>query len=128
MKTKIIFVIGVVLSFFALMAMADETRERIYLAHILHQLEALKPLVLSANREQEKNARIQFRYVSYRDANGMPHHGLLEDINAIQKGIEAKLDDKNLEPRHFPTIKGDYLEAGPIVHSSRSAEEVKDVK
>jgi RAQPRD family integrative conjugative element protein len=116
------------MSLFALEAIANETHEKMYLTQIIHQLEAMKPWVLSANHAQEKNARIQFHYLSYRDFKGLLHPGLLDDINAIQKGIEAKLNDEIPEPRHFPAIKGDYLETEQVVHSSGSAKEVNHVK
>ncbi len=113
---KVIVIIAMLMSLFSLQAMANETREKIYLTQIINQLEAIKPLVVSANQEQERGARIKFRYTSYRDANGVSHNGLLEDINAIEKGIQKKLNHAISEPRHFQAINGDYLNLKEVHH------------
>ena len=61
---------------------------------MINQLDALKPLIIAANKEQEPNARIKFHYTFYRDFNGITHNGLLEDIHEIKKGIQEKLNQK----------------------------------
>jgi len=106
---KMIFIITILTSLFSLKVMANEAREKIYLTQIINQLEAIKPLVISANKEEEKDARVKFHYTSYRDSNQLLHNGLLEDINEIQKGIQEKLNHTINEPRHFQEIKGDYI-------------------
>jgi RAQPRD family integrative conjugative element protein len=110
MEIKITLLIAIVIGLFSLPAIANEAGEKIYLTQIMNQLDAIKPLIIAANNEQEKGTRIKFRYTSYRDSNGMSHNGLLEDINIIQKGIQEKLNQTLSEPRHFQAIKGDYLD------------------
>lgn len=113
---KMIVIIAILMSLFSLQAIANETREKIYLIQIINQLEAIKPLVISAHQEQETGARIKFRYTSYHDANGVSHNGLLEDINAIEKGIQEKLNHTISEPRYFQTMNGDYLNLKEVHH------------
>lgn len=114
---KMIVIITMLISLFSLQAIANEAREKIYLTQIINQLKAIKPLVVSAHQEQEKGARIKFLYTSYRDSNGVPHNGLLEDINAIEKGIQKKLNPAISEPRHFQAINGDYLNLKEAHHA-----------
>lgn len=100
----------VFLMLFGSSTFASETNERMYLTQILNQLAAMKPLIVSAAREQPKSNRIQFHYTAYKDANGKVHNGLLEDINEIEKGIHEKLHRTPKEPRVVAAIKGDYID------------------
>lgn len=88
---------------------ATESKENMYLIQMLNQLNALKPLLYSAKKEQDSHARVKFHYTDYRDADGHVHNGLLEDIHAIQQGIQAKLNKPLSTPRYFESIKGDYI-------------------
>lgn len=93
----------------SLNSFAGESQENIYLVQILNQLNAIQPLILAAQNEQPANSRMQFHYTKYRDAQGKLHNGLLEDVNAIKKGIEQKLNQTSIEPRTVAPVKGDYL-------------------
>ncbi len=114
MKAKTSFIIAILLSVFSIHAMANEVRERMYLIQMINQLDALKPLIIAANKEQEPKARIKFHYTFYRDFNGITHNGLLEDIHEIKKGIQEKLNQKIGEPRNFQAIKGDFLDSNKV--------------
>lgn len=94
---------------FSINLYAKELNESIYLKQILNQLEAIKPLVLAASKEQPKNMRVQFHYIHYQDMSGNHHNGLLEDIEEIEKGVQARLSQPTTEPHRFAPIKGDYL-------------------
>jgi len=98
---------------------ANESKENIYLIQMLNQLNDLKPLIHSAKSEQDIHARIKFHYTTYRDADDKIHNGLLEDINAIQQGIEAKLNKSLREPRYFEPIKGDYMDYMRVMKNAR---------
>lgn len=100
--------ISLILAF--LTANADEASEKIYLTQIVNQLNAIQPLILAAQKEQPTNQRIQFHYSRYKDSRGQVHNGLLEDVQAIKKGIEAQLNSTTVEPRTFQPIQGDYLD------------------
>jgi RAQPRD family integrative conjugative element protein len=118
LKLPVILFIGLV----SFNAIASESHERMYLKQMINQLEALKPLVVSASHEQPNNVRVKFHYTSYRDTNGIFHNGLLEDINEIQNGIKEKLNQKIDDPNHFQAIKGDYLDMKKIKSQSADAE------
>jgi hypothetical protein len=77
--------------------------------------------VVSASKEQERNARIKFHYTAYLDSNGKSHNGLLEDINELREGIKEKLTQPISEPRNFQSIKGDYLDMKNLkeIHNAR---------
>ena len=89
---------------------ASQAQEKMYLTQILNQLNAMQPLILSAQRAQPANTRIQFHYHRYRDNTGHWHNGLWEDVQAIKTGILEKLNHTSTEPRVFAPVKGDYVQ------------------
>lgn len=110
MKLKIILVISTILLNMSTSLFASEEMERIYLTQILNQLHAIRPLINQAEKEQPKTNRVQFHYTQYRDADGKLNHGLIEDVNEIEKGIREKLHDTPTAPHLIKPIKGDYIE------------------
>jgi len=78
-------------------ALADADGERVALAKIIHELEALKPLITEATSQSNPDARIQFQY-----------EWLALDIHRIKSGIEEHLTAPRTQPRNFPPLKGDY--------------------
>jgi RAQPRD family integrative conjugative element protein len=110
MKLSIMLAVAFSMGLISTNVMASESHEKMYLIQMMNQLDALKPLVVSASKEQDRNARIKFHYTTYRDSNGKIHNGLLEDINELRKGIQEKLTQPISEPRYFQSIKGDYLD------------------
>ncbi len=91
-------------------ASASPEQERVYLLQLLHQIDAMQPTLLAAAKEQSKDARIQFHYTAYRDAEGQLHHGISEDLQLIRSGIEEQLNHSQIEPRSIPPVSGDYFE------------------
>jgi RAQPRD family integrative conjugative element protein len=91
-------------------SLASSEQERLYLVQLVNQCEAMKPLIRAASQQQPKNQRITFHYTAWTDAKGIKRAGLLEDIQAIQTGIEEKLNHIAIEPRTVIPIQGDYLE------------------
>ena len=76
---------------------ADADGERTALAIIIHELDALKPLITEAQSQANPDARIQFQY-----------DWLTLDIHRIRSGIEEHLTAPRTQPRSFPPLKGDY--------------------
>ncbi len=128
MKIKMTLIVAILTGICSLQAVASDAKEKIYLTQMINQLNALKPLIIAANKEQENDLRVKFHYVSYRDSNGNIHNGLLEDINEIQNGIQAKLNRTINEPHHFQSIKGDYLDFKNIKSNAIGNMEVVYVK
>jgi RAQPRD family integrative conjugative element protein len=77
---------------------ADTELENAALARVITVLNSLTPLINEAERQQDKNARIQFQYKQLRN-----------DINQIKSGIAEKLQTQTIEPRTIKSIDGDYL-------------------
>lgn len=84
--------------FFTHNACADTDLENAALARVITVLNLLTPLINEAERQQDKNTRVQFQY-----------NQLRQDINQIKTGIAEKLQTQTIEPRAVVAIKGDYL-------------------
>jgi len=110
MKKIIICYIATLIGVYSMQISAAESQEQIYLIQIKNQINALKPLILAAEREQPKNLRIKFHYSHFHDSSGKLHNGLLEDINEIEKAVNENLIRISHEPRRFTTIKDDYVD------------------
>ncbi len=91
---KIITILLFSISSFAL---ADADGERIALAKIVHELDALNPLITEAKSQSNPDARIQFQY-----------DWLALDIHRVKSGMEEHLTAPRTQPRSFPPLKGDY--------------------
>jgi len=113
MQKLYIYSLALVLGCFSYAAYASNEQERIYLVQLINQLDALKPTILAAAREQPKNQRVTFHYHAWKDANGQSHNGLLEDITLIKQGIEEKLHSTAIEPRTAKPLQGDYFNITP---------------
>ncbi len=104
-------VIGLLLcsSFLCFAAEASAKVEKIYLTQLVNQLDAMKPLIIAASKQQPKTNRLFFHYIGYRDAKHTWHTGLLDEINQIQKVIQLKLDHAPAEPTMLSSIQADYI-------------------
>jgi len=79
-------------------ALADvEQAEREALARLTHELEALAPLIATAESQASPDARIRFRY-----------DWLRQDLERIRTGIQEHIDAPRNQPRTFPPLRGDY--------------------
>lgn len=76
---------------------ADADGERETLARLVHEIEALAPLVAKAEAQAEPDARIRFRY-----------EWLREDLERVRAGIQAHIDAPRAEPRKVEPLRGDY--------------------
>jgi RAQPRD family integrative conjugative element protein len=76
---------------------ADSDAEREALARLIHELEALDPLIETAESQANPDARIRFRY-----------DWLRQDLERIRVGIREHIDAPRAEPRTFPPLRGDY--------------------
>jgi RAQPRD family integrative conjugative element protein len=78
-------------------ALADPDAEREALARLSHEIEALEPLIRSAESQANPDARIRFRY-----------DWLRQDLARVRLGIQEHIDAPRAEPRTFPQLRGDY--------------------
>lgn len=67
------------------------------LARIVHELEALEPLIAEAESAALPEARIRFRY-----------DWLRRDLARVRDGLETHLETVGDEPHSFAPLRGDY--------------------
>jgi len=78
-------------------AAADADGERVALARIDHELQAIEPLITEASSQANPDARIRFQY-----------DWLRHDLDRIRRGIDEHMNAPRSEPRTFPPLRGDY--------------------
>lgn len=78
-------------------ASADTNGERGALARIIHELQAINPLIAEAASQANPDARVRFQY-----------DWLRQDLDRIRFGIQEHIDAPRSEPRTFPPLRGDY--------------------
>jgi len=78
-------------------AFADADAEREALARVAHELEALEPLIRTAQSQANPDARIRFRY-----------DWLRHDLARVRLGVQEHIDAPRAEPRSFAPLRGDY--------------------
>lgn len=76
---------------------ADTDAEREALARLIHEINAVAPLMEIAESQANPDARIRFRY-----------DWLRQDLERIRDGIQQHIDAPRTEPRMFPPLRGDY--------------------
>ncbi|MEM1402966.1 MAG: RAQPRD family integrative conjugative element protein [Pseudomonadota bacterium] len=79
------------------LAHADPDAEREALARLIHEIQALEPLIATAESQALPDARIRFRY-----------DWLRRDLRRVREGIQDHIDTPRNEPRLFPPLRGDY--------------------
>ena len=80
------------------LAIADADGERAALARIIHELQAIDPLVTEAASQSNPDARVRFQY-----------KWLRQDLARLRAGVQEHIDAPRAEPRTFPPLRGDYL-------------------
>jgi len=78
-------------------AIADADGERAALVRIIHELQAIDPLITEAASQANPDARVRFQY-----------DWLRQDLDRIRLGIQEHIDAPRSEPRTFPPLRGDY--------------------
>ena len=78
-------------------ALADPDAEREALARLTHEIEALEPLIRTAESQANPDARVRFRY-----------DWLRQDLARLRLGVQEHIDAPRAEPRTFPPLRGDY--------------------
>ena len=78
-------------------AFADADGERAALARIVHELQAIQPLITEAASQANPDARVRFQY-----------DWLRQDLYRIRLGIQEHIDAPRSELRTFPPLRGDY--------------------
>lgn len=79
------------------------------LVRIIHQLQAIKPLIAKAEEEQPQNPRVKVHFDRFQDANGEWHNGLLQDITEIEQALKQIVNQEGIEPRSYSSMKDDFI-------------------
>jgi RAQPRD family integrative conjugative element protein len=88
---------------------AEDTLMKEALVKIIHQLEVIKPLLNEAERAQSLHPEIKIHFNAWRDANGMMHAGLRQDIQRIQTALIHIVNQERVDPRYYSPIKNDFI-------------------
>lgn len=87
-----------IIGFFIMpVAFADADAERDALAKIIHELNALEPLIKQAEANADQDARVRFRF-----------DWLRQDLKQVRDGVQSHIDAPRAQPRSFPPLRGDY--------------------
>ena len=78
-------------------ASADAQGEREALARVVHELQAIEPLLRRGEAQANPDARVRFRY-----------DWLRQDLQRMRFGIQEHIDAPRAEPRSFPPLRGEY--------------------
>lgn len=78
-------------------AEADAEGEREALARLVHELEALRPMIKAAEAQAPSEARVRFQY-----------DWLRADLRRVAQGIQDHIDAPRGEPRLVEPLRGDY--------------------
>ena len=79
------------------MVYAHNDGEKASLVRLIHELDALRPLLKEAEAQALTDTRIRLNYT-----------WLSQDLERIKTGIREYIDTPSTEPRHFPPLQGDY--------------------
>ena len=78
-------------------ALADNDGEKASLVRLIHELEALRPLVKEAQDQALVESRIRLNYTWLR-----------RDLERVKSGIQDYIETPSTEPRTFEPLQGDY--------------------
>jgi RAQPRD family integrative conjugative element protein len=77
--------------------LADNDGENASLVRLIHELEALRPLVKEAQDQALVESRIRLNYTWLR-----------RDLERVKSGIQDYIETPSTEPRTFEPLQGDY--------------------
>ena len=78
-------------------ALADPDAEREALARLIHEIEALEPVIATAESQASPDARVRFRY-----------DWLRQDLERIRAGVHEHINAPRNEPQKVAPLRGDY--------------------
>lgn len=88
---------GLLLMAFCHSAMADRDGENAALSRVVHELDALIPLINAAKAQADADNRVQFDYAS-----------LMIDVERIKSAVQEHILAPRTQPRRFAPLTGDY--------------------
>lgn len=79
------------------------------LISMINVLQRLKPMIANAKENAPKHSAVQVHFYNFVDNAGIKHHGMYEDINAIQQSLIQVLNHTPTEPRPITPLKADFV-------------------
>lgn len=95
-------ILGIALAVVPAFAMADADAEREVLSRLVHELEALEPLIDEAEAQSDPDQRIRMEY-----------DWLRRDLERVRSGIREHIEaprrpPRPVAPREIEPLRGDY--------------------
>lgn len=78
-------------------ASASSEGEREALTRLLHEIQALEPIIQEAQAQADPEDRVRFEYLWLR-----------RDLTKIAQGLQDHINGPRNEPRKFEPLRGDY--------------------
>ena len=98
LRHNLILLAGILAAIIPLhLARADAEGEREALARVIHELQAIEPLLRRGEAQANPDARVRFRY-----------DWLRQDMQRMRLGIQEHINAPRAEPRSFPPLRGEY--------------------
>lgn len=88
---------------------ADQGAMNQTLVQVVEQLQQLKPLIQQAAAEEPQDLSAQVHFTAFVGPNGQIQNGVMEDLNALQSGIEQIINLQQIDPKNYAPISGDYV-------------------
>lgn len=99
--------LGVVIS--PLTAYANNEQMNATVVQLINQINAMMPLIDTAEKQQDKTTAVQFHFDTFTDVNGKEHNGLRQDLLAIRASLIAQINEPPIEPRLVLPLQQDYV-------------------
>lgn len=88
---------------------ADQSSMNATLAQIVQQLQQLTPLMQQAINQEPDSLKSSIHLTTFTDSNGNTQNGALEDLQALQSGLIAIINQNQIDPKTYAPITGDYI-------------------
>lgn len=88
---------------------ADQSQMDQTLVQVVQQLQQLKPLIAEAAAEEPADMRASVHFSSFTGPDGQTQSGVMDDLTALQSGIEQIINQQQIDPRIYTPISGDYV-------------------
>lgn len=79
------------------------------LVRIINQINAITPLLNQAKAELNKQERIQLHIERFKDAKGVYHAGVREDLLTIRKGLIDYINQPTIAPVKIQPLSNDFV-------------------
>lgn len=89
---------------------ADRAQMRATMVKIVNRLQAIKPLINKAKREQPEHSRVKIHFDQWRNQKGQMQNGVLQDVEAIQHSLVHAIRQQRVQPRYYQPIHGDFID------------------